>query len=78
MHKKTRHKITVDKSRIIFIYNDKTNRIPSVSLEYTRATPEYFAITKPGQLIYLRNIDGVMREKNKTKIFAACTKRMVI
>ena len=78
MHKKTRHKITVDKSRIIFIYNDKTNRIPSVSLEYTRAITEYFGITKPGQLIYLRNIDGVMREKNQTKIFAACTKRMVI
>ena len=57
MGKNTRFKVTVDKSRMIYVTSN--NNVVSLSSEWVKEIPIYFNIIKPGQVKDLRNIDSL-------------------
>ena len=61
MRKSTRHKITVDESRII--YTNIKNQVVTVSSEYIAEIPLYFNIKKPRQVKDLRSVSSLDSEK---------------
>ena len=60
MRKSTRHKITVDESRII--YTNIKNQVVTVSSEYIAEIPLYFNIKKPRQVKDLRSVSSLDSE----------------
>ena len=60
MGKNTKSKITVDKSRMIYVTNK--NNVASLSSEWVKEIPIFFNINKPGQVKDLRNIDSLGKE----------------
>ena len=61
MRKSTRHKITVDESRII--YTNIKNQVVTVSSEYIAEIHLYFNIKKPRQVKDLRSVSSLDSEK---------------